>query len=504
MALRLEPDSPEARRGLADAQRGQGAPTQAWLGLYGGGTSASTAAPTSSLWSGALALDVQLADRWLLGALYRALGSTSSAVAGGRGQGQGGGSVSVQHEGHLSLGVASPDWRLELHAAGITRSAQTQAGVERVYGYGGFAAGLSATARYGLEWRGAAVTSWYEDLTVTQLEGTATLPLGDHLALRAGARTQLLGGTATGAALLGAEWRGPLRLAISGEMGTPAAARRPRGAGALQRARGASLGGAAPGRSPARPAHAGLARSRPRGLANASDHGARRRRLHHPAHRGPHLLVLTLSKVDPMRHARSLLLSLALLLAGSAALASDAVPDLYRQSYAAEARGDYGGAIESMERLGAASGTYVAQLRKGWLQYLAGRHAQAAEAYRRAAALEPASVEARLGGMLPLMALRRWKDAERIGEEVLALAPGDFTAVSRLAFIQYSQGQWAKAEPLYRRALAAWPSSAEMRTGLGWTLLKLGRFKEARDLFEAVLLYAPDQQSAREGLGLVP
>ena len=197
-------------------------------------------------------------------------------------------------------------------------------------------------------------------------------------------------------------------------------------------------------------------------------------------------------------------LLLTLLLAGPVARAGDAAPDLYRQSYAAEARGDYTGAADLLGRLGPASGTYVAQLRTGWLHYLAGRHAQAAEAYQRAVALEPEAVEARLGAMLPLMALRRWKDAERLGEEVLARTPGDFTAVSRLAFIQYSQGQWARAEPLYRRALASWPASAEMRTGLGWSLLKLERFKEAREVFEAVLAYAPDQLSAREGLGLVP
>jgi tetratricopeptide (TPR) repeat protein len=197
-------------------------------------------------------------------------------------------------------------------------------------------------------------------------------------------------------------------------------------------------------------------------------------------------------------------LSLAILLLVPTVRAADSVPDLYRQSYAAEARGDYAGATELMDRLGPSGLTYVAQLRRGWLLYLAGRHAPAAEAYQRAAALEAAAVEARLGAMLPLMALRRWKDAERFGEEAQALAPGDFTAMSRLAFIQYSQGQWARAEPLYRRALAAWPASAEMRTGLGWTLLKLGRHKEAREVFEAVLLFAPDQLSAREGLGLVP
>jgi tetratricopeptide (TPR) repeat protein len=197
-------------------------------------------------------------------------------------------------------------------------------------------------------------------------------------------------------------------------------------------------------------------------------------------------------------------LLLAVLLAAPAAQADGAATDLYRQSYAAETRGDYTSALDLMERLGPAGNGYVGVLRKGWLHYLAGRHALAATAYQKAAALEPAAVEPRLGGMLPLMALRRWKDAQKLGEEVLQLAPNDFTAVSRLAWIHFSQLQYAEAEPLYRRAATSWPANAEMRTGLGWTLLKLGRNREAREAFEAVLAFAPDQLSAREGLGQVP
>lgn len=217
-ALLLEPDSPEARQGLDDARQGRGAPNQVWLGLYGGGTTYSGATSRSPLWAGVLTLDAQLADRWTLGALYRALGSTSNLTGGMRGQG-GGASLSVQHEGHLVLGMSSTDWRLRLHGAAISRSAQTRAGVEQVQGYGGMAAGLSAMARFGLEWRASAVTTWYEDLTVSQLEGSATLPLGARLAFRAGVRTQHSGGTATSAALAGVEWRGPLSLTLSGEYG---------------------------------------------------------------------------------------------------------------------------------------------------------------------------------------------------------------------------------------------------------------------------------------------
>jgi len=179
--------------------------------------------------------------------------------------------------------------------------------------------------------------------------------------------------------------------------------------------------------------------------------------------------------------------------------------DAWRLSYAAEARGDHLAALAALERAPGGNGAaYVLALRRGWLLHLGGRHAEAVEAYQQALGLEPRAVEPRLGAMLPLMALRRWKDAERLGEEALGLAPGDLTAVSRLAWIDYSQAQWQKAEQRYRQALAAWPASAEMRAGLGWSLLKQGRNREARAELERVLAYAPDHASAREGLALVP
>jgi len=220
VVLALEPGSEEARRGLADAQLERGAPSQAWVGLFGTGTTYAGQTSASSYFTGVLSVDAQLADRWVLGALYRALGSASGLSGGGRGRTQGGSSdVSLQHEGHLSFGLAAPDWQLVLHGAAISRSAATVAGVEQVYGYGGVAAGLSAMARYGLEWRASVVVSWYEDLTVSQLEGTATVALGEHLALRAGGRSQLAEGSTTVAALAGVEWRGPWSLSLSGEYG---------------------------------------------------------------------------------------------------------------------------------------------------------------------------------------------------------------------------------------------------------------------------------------------
>lgn len=184
---------------------------------------------------------------------------------------------------------------------------------------------------------------------------------------------------------------------------------------------------------------------------------------------------------------------------------ADEVPDLYRQSYALEAKGDYDGAIRRMNEVASRGGTdYVAVIRTGWLQYLAGRHAESETSYLKAIRLAPDAVEPRLGITLPLMALRRWKEAERFCNEVLKAAPGESVAQGRMAYIQYMLGAYEKAEAWYRQVLAAYPGNVEMRAGLAWTLLMLHRFQEARAEFDKVLAVAPDHASAREGRAKIP
>lgn len=219
--LALDPGSEAARRGLEDARSLRGARNQVWLGLYGAGSSAGEHPSRGDLAVAALSLDALVAGHWTAGGLYRAL-IPPSAVSSSRGRGTGASTASapVQHEGHLVLGYAAAGWGASLHGAAISRSALTVGGVEQVYGYEGAGAGLSGWLDAGLEWRAAAAVTWYEDLPVAQLEASATLPLGDHLALRAGYRGQRLDGEVVGAALAGLEWRGPWSLALAGELGT--------------------------------------------------------------------------------------------------------------------------------------------------------------------------------------------------------------------------------------------------------------------------------------------
>ena len=201
---------------------------------------------------------------------------------------------------------------------------------------------------------------------------------------------------------------------------------------------------------------------------------------------------------------RTALLLAALLLSLPAAAATPA-DDAFRTSYAREARGDTAGALAALEPIVATPlNGYVLELRRGWLLYLAGRLPDAAKAYERAIALEPKALEPRHGILLPLLADRRFAEAKKHADAALAIAPQDFTALSKLGYIEYSLLRYEPAEAAYRRALALHPGSVDLRAGLGWALLRQRRLPEAREQLERVLAVAPDHASAKEGLAAIP
>lgn len=198
---------------------------------------------------------------------------------------------------------------------------------------------------------------------------------------------------------------------------------------------------------------------------------------------------------------RLLVLVLVLALPATASLArAQAVPTLLQQSYDLEAENKLAESLSTLERVPAASQGYVYHFRRGWLLYLLGRHAEAVASYERAIARAPATIEARLGLMLPQLALRRWVDVEKVALAVLERDALNYLATSRLAWSYYNLGRWADAATVYRRILTAYPSDVEMRVGLGWSLLKQGKAGEAMVELRAVLEVAPRHAIAREGL----
>jgi tetratricopeptide (TPR) repeat protein len=175
--------------------------------------------------------------------------------------------------------------------------------------------------------------------------------------------------------------------------------------------------------------------------------------------------------------------------------------EAYQQSYAAEAAGKLDEAISALGRLPAPQReSYLAHYRRGWLLYCLSRFAEAVSAYRKASALEPGSVEARVAVLLPLLAQKRWDDTADAAQEVLKRDPENYLATLRLAFAKFSAKRFAEAELSYRKLRVLYPADLEVRTGLAWTALRLGQQREAHTMFSEVLELAPSNPSALAGL----
>jgi len=179
------------------------------------------------------------------------------------------------------------------------------------------------------------------------------------------------------------------------------------------------------------------------------------------------------------------------------------VGDLYRKSYRAEAAGRQEEALAAMVTIRSRAGdSYFVHVRTGWVAYLAGRHGESEQAYRRAIAADPKAIEPKLGLTLPLLAAKKWRALERASRDVLAVDPKNNHARARLAHAYYSLGNYPDAATVYRGLMADYPAELDHQTGLGWCLLKMGRSKEAKQLFTAVLAVSPDNPNARQGMEL--
>jgi tetratricopeptide (TPR) repeat protein len=201
-----------------------------------------------------------------------------------------------------------------------------------------------------------------------------------------------------------------------------------------------------------------------------------------------------------MRNASHLAVAVVLALSAVAPRAV-ASPEVWRRSYALEARGDARGALAALETLPPGDrGTYLYALRRAWLLYSQGRHDDAVGAYRQAEAAAPSAIEPRVGELLPLLALRRWGEAEQRARAVLQVDPGNYLATRRLALALYQLGRFDDARQAYQQVLTRYPGDLEMMTGVGWCEARRGRRDDAAAAFRAVLAVSPDDASAAAGL----
>ena len=193
------------------------------------------------------------------------------------------------------------------------------------------------------------------------------------------------------------------------------------------------------------------------------------------------------------RHAfTSFVVALSLLAHG--AFAQETV---WQSSYKSEAAGKYSEAISALDQITVNEpDAELKTLRRGWLFYLQGQHNESIREYRIAMERNGKSIEARLGVLLPLLAQKRWREAEQSARAVLDMAPNNYLALLRLAVAQEGQTDWDGMMKTATTLVSMYPSDASAYVYLGRAAVGLNRRGAAIAAYTAVLSRYPGHSEA--------
>jgi tetratricopeptide (TPR) repeat protein len=181
----------------------------------------------------------------------------------------------------------------------------------------------------------------------------------------------------------------------------------------------------------------------------------------------------------------------------------DPVRQAFAQSFRFEASADYPQAIEALlDAADQPQQAYAVHLRLGWLHYLQGDHEASGRYYREAMRVAPQATEPRAGYLLPLIAQKRFAEAETVARQALAIDPKDYYSNLRLAHALRMQGRYDEAARVSGAMLELKPTDVGFLTELG--LADEGRQNSAAatESFQNVLLLDPDNVTALDRLGL--
>jgi len=180
---------------------------------------------------------------------------------------------------------------------------------------------------------------------------------------------------------------------------------------------------------------------------------------------------------------------------------SFAAIDQWKESYRLESLSQYDVAVKIMDAIiKNESKNDFAVMRRGWLNYLRGKHDSAISDYKKALTMNKQSLDAKLGVILPLLAQQRWNEAVKFSKDVLKIAPWNYYAHVRLMVAEEGQKRWktlAKhADEMYRR----YPSDATILVYLARAQRWLGDNGAARGAYIKVLKRIPGHIEASQFL----
>lgn len=171
--------------------------------------------------------------------------------------------------------------------------------------------------------------------------------------------------------------------------------------------------------------------------------------------------------------------------------------DPWADSYYLESVGRYAEARTRLaDKLRDPAPDEFALIRSAWLLHLQGNYAESAATYERALSINPQSIDAALGRMLPLMADYRWLDAIASGKKVLEEDPWNYTAQTRIMACEQAISGWAGLAARAAEVAERYPGDATVLVYWARAESALRNFDKARGVYARVLELVPAHAEA--------
>lgn len=166
-------------------------------------------------------------------------------------------------------------------------------------------------------------------------------------------------------------------------------------------------------------------------------------------------------------------------------------------SYQGETNKEYLASIVALENVYDAN-SYPLNLRLGWLNNLKKDYAKAQSYYKKAIELEPKSIEARLGYVIPTAALEKWDDVLKTYKDILAIDPNNTVVNYRVGYIYYYRKNYTEAEKYIMAVLKLYPFDYDTNALLGANYVAQGNIVEGKKYYKIALAYNPASKEIGE------
>jgi len=174
------------------------------------------------------------------------------------------------------------------------------------------------------------------------------------------------------------------------------------------------------------------------------------------------------------------------------------IQEAYEKSYKYEKAENYNDAIKSIIPVFKEyPDTYTVNLRLGWLYYLNKKYANSLENYTSAIKVLPASLEAKLGYILPLLGQERYQKAEEEAFIIIKTDHYNYYGNLRFAYALRMQKKYDEAEKINLKMLAIYPVDVLYLTEYALTKHGQGDTKTAVSTFYNILILDPENVTAK-------